>query len=124
MTPTAIRMSAALLLLLAAGAAAQAATPAELERGKALFDRWCTGCHLGKNRMGEQPAGTYALDQRYKGARPAEITQRTDLQPAFIKSTVRVGINAMPKTRRTELGDADLDLVIAWMASVPKLAAP
>ena len=63
------------------------------------------------------PAGTYALEQRYKGAVPSDLLSRTDMKPEFIKAIVRSGANAMPRTRKTEISDADLDLLIAYINS-------
>jgi mono/diheme cytochrome c family protein len=105
------------LIALVTSAWAVAATAAEPPRGKVVFDRWCAGCHFGKNRMGGLPAGTYALEQRYKGAVPADLLSRTDMKPEFIKGIVRGGVNVMPRTRKTEISDADLDLLIAYINS-------
>lgn len=103
------------LLLTAAlmfGAQAQAA---DLDNGHALFQRWCAGCHAGTNRQGGLPAGTYTLQQRYQGRLPADLEKRTDLQPAYIKTLVRSGINIMPRTRKTEITDAELDDLVAYL---------
>jgi (+)-pinoresinol hydroxylase len=88
---------------------------ADPERGKAVFDRWCAGCHAGVSRFGGPSAGSYVLQQRYQGAKPADLEQRTDLQPNYIKSTVRHGINVMPRTRKTEISDQDLDNLVAYL---------
>jgi hypothetical protein len=60
-------------------------------------------------------SGTYSLEQRYHGAEPAALAQRTDLKAAYIRLTVRQGRNIMPRTRKTEVSDADLDAIVAYL---------
>lgn len=91
------------------------ATAADIERGKAVFDRWCAGCHAGTNRQGGLPAGSYVLQQRYQGKLPANLDQRTDLQAVYIQSVVRNGVNIMPRSRKTEISDADMENLIAYL---------
>ena len=60
-------------------------------------------------------AGTQALQARYNGAKPAELEQRTDLTPEFVKAIVRGGLNSMPFYRPTELSDEDLTALGAYL---------
>src|SRR5262249_61452832 len=60
-------------------------------------------------------AGTQALQARYKGAKPAELEQRTDLTTDFVKAIVRNGLNSMPFFRPTELSDDDLTALGAYL---------
>ena len=88
--------------------------------GKAVFDKWCTPCHgavAPKNVMfgSGALAGTSALAVKYKGKLPAVLEQRTDLTPPMIKTVVRGGLYGMPITRKTEVSDAELDDVIAYL---------
>lgn len=112
-----LRTALTLVALAASNLGLATATAAEPAPGKLVFDRWCAGCHFGKNRLGALPAGTYALEQRYKGSVPSDLLSRTDMTPEFIKAIVRSGVNAMPRTRKTEISDADLDLLIAYINS-------
>jgi len=61
-------------------------------------------------------AGTQALQARYKGAKPAELEQRTDLTPPFVAAIVRGGLNSMPFFRPTELSDDDLTALGVYLA--------
>jgi len=56
-----------------------------------------------------------ALQAKYKGAVPALLDKRTDLTPAFVKTTVRNGVSVMPFFRKTEISDADLDAIAAYL---------
>jgi mono/diheme cytochrome c family protein len=94
-------------------------TPSE-KNGKAIYDKWCTPCHGAESpKMGEFGAralpGTAALALKYDGKVPAVLDQRTDLTPAFIKTIVRRGLYGMPITRKTEISDAELDDVVAYL---------
>jgi (+)-pinoresinol hydroxylase len=100
------------LFSLAPSMQAQAADP---ERGKAVFNRWCAGCHAGTSRFGGLSAGSYVLQQRYQGTKPADLEQRTDLLADYIKLTVRHGVNVMPRTRKTEISDQDLDNLVSYL---------
>ena len=88
--------------------------------GKVVFDKWCAPCHgaeapkTGAFAAGALP-GTLALGVKYQGKVPAVLEQRTDLAPAFIKTVVRHGLYGMPITRKTEIGDAELDDVVAYL---------
>jgi len=59
--------------------------------------------------------GTDALAAKYKGAKPAMLEERTDLTPQFIKIFVRNGVSVMPRFRKTELSDADLEALSAYL---------
>ena len=99
--------------------AASAAAPAAqeiLQQGKAVFDQWCMGCHGPLPGMGRfPPAGSYRLHQRYKDTKPVELEQRTDLAPESIRVVVRHGLPIMPPLRKTEVSDAELEAVIAYL---------
>jgi mono/diheme cytochrome c family protein len=66
---------------------------------------------------GEGPGqpGTMALQAKYQGAQPALLSQRTDLTPQLIKLYVRNGISIMPIFRKTEISDANLDLIAEYL---------
>ena len=46
---------------------------------------------------------------------PALLDKRTDLTQALIKTYVRNGISIMPIFRKTEISDADLDAIAAYL---------
>ncbi len=59
--------------------------------------------------------GTDALAAKYKGAKPAMLEERADLTPQFVKIYVRNGVSVMPRFRKTELSDADLEALSAYL---------
>jgi mono/diheme cytochrome c family protein len=110
----------ALFALLLAGAGlttAAATTPPSAERGHAIFSRKCAPCHgqgPGDDGTPNLP-GTAALARKYKGERPAALEKRTDLPADVIRLFVRNGSGAMPMFRKTELSDADIEDVAAYL---------
>jgi mono/diheme cytochrome c family protein len=121
MRPSILLLAAAVGLASVDPVAAQApAQPAPLPRimsshpGKAIYDRWCAGCHDPTN--GRDRAGTYHLRLRYGDERPAAIEQRADLGAAYVKAIVRSGRSFMPRTRKTEISDAELDQLAAYLS--------
>jgi hypothetical protein len=59
--------------------------------------------------------GTAALRAKYAGKVPAPLADRTDLTPASIRFFVRNGVSIMPFFRKTEVSDADLEALIAYL---------
>jgi (+)-pinoresinol hydroxylase len=105
---------------LPASAGAPLKDPRE-QRGREVFQQRCAACHAAIPKDGIGPpylpamAGTQALQARYKGAKPAELEQRTDLTADFVKAIVRGGLNSMPFFRPTELSDEDLQALGAYL---------
>jgi (+)-pinoresinol hydroxylase len=101
---------AALIVLAVLPAAAQPGA-GEIERGYAVFTKWCAPCH------GAGPArpGTQALAARYGDALPALLEERTDLTPAFVETIVRHGTGLMAQFRKTEISDDDLDALTTYL---------
>jgi (+)-pinoresinol hydroxylase len=95
-------------LLVQISGRAFAAEP-QAERGREVFQKWCTPCHgtgLGK-------PGTIAAAAH--GVNPAVLEQRTDLTPTTITTAVRKGLYFMPRFRKTEISNADLAAIIAYL---------
>lgn len=80
-------------------------------RGYVEYQKFCSACHGD----GVGRPGTLALQAKYKGALPALLDKRTDLTPQLIKMYVRNGITVMPTFRKTEISDADLDAIAAYL---------
>ena len=97
------------LATLAGGAYAQDSGAA---RGGQVFQSWCAPCHA----PGPRHPGTQALESLYKGVKPAALEQRTDLVPELTRSFVRTGVSVMPPFRKTEISDADLEALAAYLA--------
>ena len=88
--------------------------PARSPGGK-IFDKWCGDCHS----TAEGP-GSRALQRKHRGALPAILEQRSDLRPNYVKLAVRHGVSFMPSFRKTEISDADLTLLAAYLAPSPE----
>ena len=96
-------------LLVAVGGGVEAQDAA---RGNDVFQNWCAPCHA----PGPRHPGTQALEALYKGAKPAPLEQRTDLVPELTRAFVRTGVSVMPPFRKTEISDADLAALAAYLA--------
>lgn len=97
------------MLLAVGGTAVAAPDDTQIEKGHRVYDKWCFPCHgtgLGK-------PGTESLKAR--GVNPPVLEERTDLSAAVIKLTVRHGVLFMPMFRKTEVSDADLDAITAYL---------
>jgi mono/diheme cytochrome c family protein len=112
--------SGLVVALLAGPANAQrpSARAAQVEQGKEVYTYWCAPCHgpgLGMPGFDALP-GAQQLGIKYRGTNiPALLDERTDLVPAFVKTTVRQGVSFMPQFRKTEISDADLDAIAAYL---------
>jgi (+)-pinoresinol hydroxylase len=95
------------VLLWALPAAAQ--DPAR--RAPEVYEKWCTPCH----GAGDNKPGTISAAALYKGSKPAVLAERTDLMPAGIRSVVRKGMYIMPRFRKTEVSDPELDAIVAFL---------
>jgi (+)-pinoresinol hydroxylase len=100
------------LVAFASAALGQTPTDAQLKKGQEVYQNWCWNCH----GSGAGKPGTEALRAKYKDARPADLEQRTDLAPVVIKTFVRKGVSIMPMFRKTEISDADLHALAAYLA--------
>ena len=118
----------ALAALAVACSAAAMAQQSAVQRGDAKFQHSCAPCHgagVGDDGHALLP-GTDALRIKYKSSLPpvpALLEERTDLTPAVIKVFVRHGSFSMPPFRPTELTDAEIDDIAAYIAAKAKRAA-
>lgn len=104
---------ASIVIVAAALTASHAlAADAQVERGKVVFEHWCTPCHGG----GHGHPGTSALQEKYHGDVPAELEKRKDLEPNMIHYFVRTGVSTMPFFRKTEITPAEEQDLIAYLA--------
>lgn len=88
-----------------------------VERGETVFEHECAPCHgpgVGTDGAPLLP-GTYALEIKYGDAKPALLTERTDLPLEVLTSFVRNGVASMPPFRKTEVTDEDLEAVAAYL---------
>ena len=82
-------------------------SPREQE-GKRLFNHTCIYCHgpgvWGTNRLAKRMDKEHAL-----------LENRTDLSTGTIQAIVRNGVGSMPPLRKTELSDADVAAIAAYL---------
>jgi mono/diheme cytochrome c family protein len=97
--------------------AAAAADEAQIERGHQVYQKWCFPCH----GPGTDKPGTIALEAR--GVKPGALEERTNMTAPAIKIFVRRGVLYMPTFRKTEISDADLDAMAAFLTRNNKPAA-
>jgi mono/diheme cytochrome c family protein len=83
-----------------------------LERGAAVFNNWCSACH---SRGPMNAPGTTSLQFKYQGSLPAALEDRKDLTAEQVRFYVRNGVAMMAPFRKTEVGDADLDALAAYL---------
>ena len=83
-----------------------------VERGAAVFNNWCSACH---SRGPQNAPGTASLQNKYQGSVPAALQDRRDLTPDLVKFFVRNGVAMMAPLRKTEVSDADLDALAAYL---------
>ena len=82
------------------------------ERGAAVFNNWCGACH---SRGPRNAPGTTSLQAKYQGSVPAALEDRRDLTPELVKVFVRNGVAMMAPLRKTEVSDADLEALAAYL---------
>jgi mono/diheme cytochrome c family protein len=85
--------------------------PDSAEPGKAEFERSCSICH----GAGPDRPGTNSLQIKYEGKVPALLEERTDLSADLIRYYVRNGFAMMPRFRKTELSDAQVDAIARYL---------
>jgi mono/diheme cytochrome c family protein len=113
-------------ILVSTAMADPGADAARIAQGRAAFQRRCAPCH-GQGPGDDGPKylpGTSALQAKYKGALPPELELRGDLNADLIRTFVRHGSGAMPMFRKTELSDADIDAIAAYIADNAAKAKP
>jgi len=81
----------------------------QIDLGHKVYDKWCFPCH----GTGVGKPGTDSL--KAHGRNPVVLEERTDLTAASIKAFVRNGVLFMPWFRKTEISDADLDAIAAYL---------
>lgn len=106
------RIELTLLAVAALGGLIAPAAGADMN-GKAVFDHYCTYCH----GSGEGP-GTLQLS-RTRGKDKGLLTQRTDLAPEYVQYVVRHGLRSMPPFVPSDLTDAKLEALVAFLTKKP-----
>ncbi|MDX1563010.1 MAG: cytochrome c [Gammaproteobacteria bacterium] len=85
---------------------------AALARGEAVYRKWCAPCHA----PGPGHPGTQSLELRYRDTPLSPVLEeREDLTPELVKTFVRQGVLMMAPFRKTEITDAELDDLAAYL---------
>jgi mono/diheme cytochrome c family protein len=84
----------------------------EHAEGVRVYEKWCAPCH----NPGVEHPGTLALSAKYSGVKSGVLLEWTDLRPEITRSFVRTGISVMPFFRKTEISDAELEALAAYLA--------
>lgn len=109
----AIVLAAALAVGAAAAAAAAQGVQGDPAKGRAVYEQWCAACH----DRGPGHPGTQSLEVKYRGTDvPAALEDRRDLAPPVTALFVRRGVALMPPFRKTEISDAELRDLAAYLA--------
>jgi mono/diheme cytochrome c family protein len=121
----AIQKLALLALSAAVAGRAEAAAPSA-EHGHDTFQRVCAPCHgRGAGLDGSKMLpGAAALAAKYKGSVSPYLEERSDLAADQIRFFVRGGTGAMPMFRKTEVTDAQIDDIAAYIAASAKASSP
>jgi mono/diheme cytochrome c family protein len=82
-----------------------------LKEGEDLYLQHCEYCH-GK---GIGRGATVILDERYGGSLPGSLEDRTNLDGEQVRFYVRNWTPGMASFRPSEISDAQLDVLIAWL---------
>lgn len=117
MTGTGLIAALAATWTMATNAQEPARDPEAVERGQAAFEHTCAPCHgraPGDDGRGMLP-GTAALAVKYRGALPAALEDRQGLTAEVLKAFVRNGSWSMPPFRPTELTDAEIEDIAAYL---------
>lgn len=106
------------LAALSFATAASAQDAARIAHGKETFAHYCAPCHgAGRGDDGAPMLpGTHALTLKYRGTKPGLLEERADLPAELIKAFVRGGVASMPPFRKTEVTDADIEAIAAYLA--------
>ncbi len=110
------------MLIVFGTATVRADDASAIERGRVKFQRTCAPCHgAGPGNDGRAALpGTDALRLKYNGSLPALLEARTDLTAEALKTYVRRGSWSMPPFRKTELTDAQIKDIAAYLATASK----
>jgi mono/diheme cytochrome c family protein len=101
------------LVLLAFGTAIVSAAETEpltakQRNGKALFEATCIYCHNARGFATERLRTRLPEDR-------SVLTERKDLDPAYIRTVVRNGLASMPAYTPTDLNEAQIQAIAAYL---------
>ena len=91
------------------GAAESESLNPQQQQGKALFEATCAYCHNARGFATERLRTRLPEDR-------SVLTERTDLDPAYIRTIVRNGLASMPAYTPTDLNEAQIRAIAAYLA--------
>ncbi|MFO1402179.1 MAG: cytochrome c [Steroidobacteraceae bacterium] len=102
-----------------ATSAAPSAAAEVVAAGRAAFERACAPCHARGPGLDGSPMlpGAAALALKHQGAVSPFLEERADLGAEVLRVFVRQGSGAMPMFRKTEISDAEIAAVAAYLAA-------
>lgn len=105
-----MRAALALIMFAAtlAGAAETVPLSAKQQEGKALYEATCIYCHNARGFATERLRTRLPEDR-------SVLTERTDLDPAYIRTIVRNGLASMPAYTPTDLNEAQIQAIAAYL---------
>lgn len=117
-------LSAALFCQVMVAAQAYAQDASAVSGGKEVFGLKCAPCHAAgpADRGRGMLPGTDALRIKYQGKVPAELERRSDLPAPLLQQYLRHGAWSMPPFRKSELSDADIVNIAAYLTESSKTA--
>jgi len=91
--------------------------------GRVVFEQQCAPCHgTGPGDDGAlMLPGTQALATKYAGAKPGALELRDDLPAPVLNLFVRRGVGAMSAFRKSELSDAQIEQIAAYLTATARL---
>ncbi len=103
---------------------AYAQDAATVKNGKAVYERHCAYCHRRPAVEGELLVAPMALKLKYKGTLSPYIDERSDLGNLdVLRGFVRTGVAGMLPIRKTEVSEAELRAIAAYIATNAKATA-
>jgi mono/diheme cytochrome c family protein len=105
------RLASLAICGMACGAALAAEPAPARPSGEAVYAHWCAPCHA----PGPGHPGTDSLQIKYGGRTPAVLVERTDLTPQVVSTFVRQGVLLMAPFRKSEISDAELTSLAAFV---------
>ncbi len=84
----------------------------DVDAGARMYEHLCLPCHAA----GGGYAGTMRLGERL-GIEKSVLLERNDLAHEYVKTVVRQGLQMMPPFRPSEITDAELDTLAAYVVA-------
>lgn len=81
---------------------------AKQEEGKALYEATCIYCHNARGFATERLRTRLPEDR-------SVLTERTDFDPAYIRTIVRNGLASMPAYTPTDLNESQIEAIAEYL---------